>query len=188
MKNLPAVYNPEIEQVLRTNNTATAVWINYAVKFIRVFFRNDKFKPTAHDVVTDMILKIHLGERRWEPDKININTFMYYNIRSHVYSLAKKEKRLVSTDEYNALSDSFDNKYIDVYHISKEEIETTQDKNEMLEIVHKSIKGDDLCELVFYCMREGFGVNETAEYLGVSIAEANNAVRRIKYKAQKALK
>jgi DNA-directed RNA polymerase specialized sigma24 family protein len=188
VKNFPETNNPKIEEILRTDNSKSAVWLNYAVKFIKVFYRNDKFKPTAQDVVSDLLLKIYTGERRWEPDKVDLNTFMYNNLRSHVGGLAKKEQRLVSADEYNAEDNSFSHRYAEDYYVSKNEIEITQDRKEEVEIVLRSIKGDELCELVFYCMKDGMGINETAEYLGIGFSEVNNAVRRIKYKAQKVLK
>lgn len=188
MNNQKLTYYANIEEILNAEKATTDMWLNFAQRYIRIIYKSDKCKPAAQDIVGDIVVKIHTGERRWDPEKVNLNTFMYNSIRSHVSSQAKKEKRMISTDEYIEGDDSFVNRYAEKYYISKNEIEFAQDRKEELDIVMKAVKGDDVCELVLYSLIDGMEINEIAEYLGITVPEIYNTVRRIKYKVHKELK
>lgn len=116
---------------------------------------------------------------------------MLQNIRSHVGAIAKKAKRIVSAENYSTYDEeenTINNKLDDMHFISHQEVYALQDRKEDIELVLKYIENDDVCHLVFLCAQEGYGIQETAEYLGMKVSEINNAIRRIKYKVPDALK
>ncbi|QQS37784.1 MAG: sigma-70 family RNA polymerase sigma factor [Ignavibacteriales bacterium] len=183
----PDECNPKIMDVLRGSQGKMKEWLSHANRFIQVYYANIKIKPSAEDIVGDLIVKIYQKNRRWNYEKIDINSFMYNAIRSHVCAEAKKVKKLVTTDEYDSEEFIFKNKYENEYHISLREIEFLQDIKEKMEIVLGQIKGDEDCEIIFYCLLEGLKPRHIADDLGISVREVSNIMRRIKYKVQRAL-
>jgi RNA polymerase sigma factor (sigma-70 family) len=173
--------------VLRGNEGKMKEWLSHANRFIQVYYADLNIKPKAEEIVGDIIVKIYHKNRRWNHETVNINSFMYNAIRSHIAAEAKKAKKLVAADVYDSEEFIFKNKYENEYHISLREIEFLQDLKEKMEIVLVQIKGDEDCEIVYYCLLEGLKPKQIAEDLGISVKEVNNIIRRMKYRVQKAL-
>lgn len=68
----PDTFNPKLLELLRENPKLTNRWLNTALKYIRIYFPGDEFKPEPQDIVHDLIVKISINERRWDPEKIDI--------------------------------------------------------------------------------------------------------------------
>lgn len=138
------------------------------------------------DIVCDLIAKVFSEDRSWDPDKVDLLTFLRSQIRSEVSNLVRshahqKEESLdlpESAEEISLLE-----KQASASNLKKSVEETVEEKlvaAEVKDAVFEAVAGDKELERFLELILDGYWkeTSEIAECMGISVQEANNIKRR----------
>ncbi len=170
-------------------------WIGFADKRLLLKFpRGKQCAYSAVDVVKEVITDVLGGNRNWDIKKVpNINTFMFNQIRSKIWNIVRKRKRIVDLtsikkrkkedEDTDPASDFIDNNYC----TEKDEILTDFENKDLVKKCYEVVQEDDEAYLVLCDMHKDMTNKEIAEDLGVTVEEVLKIKKRIKYRTNKEL-
>ncbi len=155
------------------------------VRLGKEFMKTNKAEDILHEVIGDLID----GTRAWDMEKITIKQAFYMNIKSEVDWLVKKERRYYSikededTDDENykpALNKITSPAYFDF----DGEIDAERIKDYCF---NEILKDDEDGQIVLDEMLNNMKQKQIAEYLGISVDEAEVIVARVRRNIRKKL-
>ena len=162
-------------------------WLEHADKFIKIKLNGRASQPySAADIVNEIIEKVIDGVRTWDMDRIlDINKFMYVQIRGVVDNKYKKERNIVSKEKFNPEDGSFSD--IDEIELRLElsEIYKQQDILESFTLCYNEIEKDTEMGVVFLAWIDGKGSKEIAEEFGLTVNQVEALKQKIRRKFKK---
>ncbi len=120
------------ESIRKNKKTDYLNWIAYTHKLMK---SAAKFTggTSPEELVSDLITDTICGKRTWDRERVDLNTFMYKNIRSKFSNLIKRESKFVRADDIKNENDE-ENSFMDNNHyISLDEINEEMDFKELEE-------------------------------------------------------
>lgn len=169
-------------------DTKKAVYLNmldYAGKLLGIYLGAGFAKTNfAEGIMNEIFGDLMDGTRSWDMDKINIEQVLWKNIPSEVSNFAKKEQRFVPADTSVNEQNEDSNSYMDsLINTPPKDIEGTIDAVTIENYcVNNILTDDEDAKIVFDEMMLGKTQKQIAEYLGLTIREAENIIRRIRRK------
>lgn len=144
---------------------------------------------TPSDILSNVIQKILTGKIIWNVEKISLVSLIYYRIRSEIFNLVRKERKMIpdSLDKYDLLEDGDDEydcevpvaKELIIYPFDEVPEEERFDSVEFRLKVYKILKNSPEEFCVFDDMCKGLKSRQIAAHLGISLADVHNIKRRI---------
>jgi len=144
---------------------------------------------SATDIVNDVIIKTIDDVRKWNPEKVPLNVYMYHNIRSEVSNAKCKEKKR----RYITIGDDPDENYSEDDELQNTQINPNNNDNEsitdfvielenkdLIELISKEIDKDYECSILLEAMKEvDLNKNkELAETTGYSVEMVENIKKK----------
>ena len=169
------------EGELKSKNGNLEIWLAYTHKLLKLYLNGGAEKLyEPQDVIHEIITRTLEGTRKWDREKVPcLNTYMAMQIKSVVWNIAKKEKRMIpgSSIAGDELSEAefWDSKQ----HLTLEEIESNADTKELLEKCYEILEEDTECSLVFIEMTAGNKNEEIAKKLGIKTSDVTNIKKRL---------
>jgi hypothetical protein len=136
---------------------------------------------TGEDIILDIVTGVLCGNIHWDPEKVELGTFMHHQIRSHISNLLRKElnKLTPTVSEYDKVFP----KYVDTGNLVSEslgEILYNQDLKEIRETISNYLEENDVIAFfVFEEIIKGSKNQDIAETLGITDKDVVNVKRRI---------
>jgi RNA polymerase sigma factor (sigma-70 family) len=160
-------------------------WLQYADRLLK-FKTGGRFARcyTAEDIVYEIISKTLTGVIKWDTGRVpSLNTFMFYQVKSSIANIYKKENNLVhiyneeegDEEEYRDLTE-----YLNP--VKKEDFENRMDAEEVIGECRKELDGDDEAGIVFEEILKGNFNREISRDYGLSINRVETIKTRIKRK------
>ena len=159
-------------------------WVQYSERLIRLYNKNEVYFQ-GHDVVAELVEKTIEGERKWDMERVSLNTFMYRNIESVVSNKNQREYRkavtkdnYISNDQNGETLLQFDN----LLHTDNDTIEKEFTRKEFFELLEDELMSDNDCIELYFGIRENsfdYRKNkEISKVLGMSVKDVENLKKR----------
>jgi RNA polymerase sigma factor (sigma-70 family) len=154
-------------------------------------------KQVAHDIVSQAILKIIDGDRKWEPGRGTILNYLIYVVKSdisHLYRLddykltsrmpvspqKDNDRESIETEELLKKAHELDKHAADISPDPPQSVDNILIEHEICDSLLEVIDGDDELESIVRCMLDGFSKpRDIAEQLGVKPKNIYNAKKRL---------
>lgn len=151
----------------------------------------------AHDIVSQAILKIINGYRKWEPDRGPLLEYLFSVIKSDISHLYESEDYVLTSRLPVSPQENSDGEFVEqeelltrAHELDKHAADIAPDppplayevliEYEICGHLLNVIKGDDELENIVLCMLEGFSKpRDIAEQLNVDIKIIYNAKKRL---------
>lgn len=141
----------------------------------------------AEQVMSEVINDVIDDTRKWDMSKYSAEQVLWYNIRSEVSALVKKERRYVPVNGRIAdVDDDNNNSIEDLASTPAEDIEGNIDAGNLEKYCLEIILKDDVdAQIVFLEMLQGKYQAEIADYTHYKVEEVEKIIRSIRRKISK---
>ncbi|MFA7360440.1 MAG: hypothetical protein WC139_05325 [Candidatus Kapaibacterium sp.] len=126
-------------------------WIAKAKKTIKGYYWTIDTDGLEIEIVNNLVVKIIDGERTkdWDLKEPKLDQIMYMDIRGDIYNLHQKEIRKVENGEEGDVETSSGAVMNEIYSSTREEVDMAYENKEILEIVEKTMEGDEVCKEIY---------------------------------------
>lgn len=158
-------------------------------QLLRKLGKKYKRTNTAEDIFQEILCDLLDGTRAWDVDSKSLQEVIKFNISSEISNIRKKEMRiqLLSCQNENDGNDDFDYNGLDeLINTKPEDIESIIDTDSIRRYSIDVILQDDPDgQIVLDEMFKDKKQKQIADYLGISVDEAEIIIRRIRRKILK---